>query len=138
MQVKVRWSVSLAEESSRLEFAAKLTRPLYSSVAVIETFWFAFLTSRSPPSWRAEHKALIIFFSTSVTLWHWLPVQIKAHSVLDHTLSVHTVSYGGTDARSNARPLHSDWAWFRHDKWVSDGCHDCESIDLCCDLHISI
>lgn len=64
MQVKVRWSASLASESSRLEFAAILTRPLYSSVALIETFWFLCLTRRSPGSpsplsLRATQSALV-------------------------------------------------------------------------------
>lgn len=138
MQVKVRWSVSLAAESSRLEFAAIPTRPLYSSVALIETFWFFFLTSRSPGSpsplfWRAEHLLHVCH------IWHWLPVKIKAHTVvLCSTPFVHAVSYGGTDAWSNACLMHSDRAWFKHDKWVSDRLHHFESIDLCCDLHISI
>lgn len=64
MQVKIHSSVSLAAESSRLEFAARLTRSLYSSVALIETFWFFCLTSRSPGSpsplfWKAERSVLV-------------------------------------------------------------------------------
>lgn len=59
MQVKVRWSASLASESRRLKLSVKFTRPLYSSVAVITTFWLFFLTSRSPESpsplfWREK------------------------------------------------------------------------------------
>lgn len=64
MHVKVRWSVSLTSESSRLEFAAMLTRSLYSSLALMEMFWFFCLTSRSPESpsplsLRTGHSALI-------------------------------------------------------------------------------
>lgn len=139
MQVKVRWSVSLAAESSRLEFAAMLTRPLYSSVGLIETFWFFCLTSRSPGSpsplsWRAEHGALVTRLS------HMALASSSNGSTQRScaTSSVYAVSYGGTDACSNGQPMHSDWAWFRHDKWVSDRFHHFECIDLCCDLHISI
>lgn len=130
MQVKVRWSVSLAAESSRLAFGAMLTRSLYSSLALIEMFWFFLLTSRSPVSpsplsWRTEHSALVTRLSH------------MALACSSNAPSVHAVSYGGTDAWPNGQCMHSDWVWLRHDKWVSDGLHHFESIDLL-DLHISI
>lgn len=31
---------------------------------------------------------------------------------------------------SNMPPVHSDWAWFSNDKWMSDKIHRLESIDL--------
>lgn len=60
---------------------------------------------------------------------HCLPVQIKTPSVEPDTLSTGSVIW--------KKPMHSDWVWFRHDKWVSDGFHF-EATDLQCDLHISI
>lgn len=138
MQVKVRWSVSLAAERSRLEFAAMLTRPLYSSVALIKTFWF-FLTSRSPESpsplsWGAEQGA----FVTCLSHMALASSSNQKRTVFFSQPSVHAVSCGETGALPNALHMHSDWAWFRHDKWVTDRLHHFESIDLRCDLHISI
>lgn len=52
---------------------------------------------------------------------HWLPVEMKA--VFCAKPSDLEVSYGETDAWSNVQPMLSDWAWLRHDKWVSDRLH---------------
>lgn len=108
MQVKVRWSLSLAAEISRLEFLSMLTRTLYSSVALIETFWFFCLTSRypgtpSPLSWRAERACYV-----SLAYGTGFAFAIKACTV---HMEGHMHGL-----------MHSDWAWFdfRHSKWALD------------------
>lgn len=132
MQVKVLWSLNLLAESSRLELAAMLTRCLYSSVALTETFCL-FLTRRSPESpsplsWITKNSA----FVTCLSHMAFVSGSMENHS------TAYEVSCGGTDAWSTAQNMHSDGAWLRHNKWVSVGLRHFESIDLHCDLHISI
>ncbi len=139
MQVKVRWSVSLAAESSRLELAARLTRPLYSSVALIETFWLFFLTSRSPGSpsplsWKAErsalvrrlpHMALASSSNKSTQCFAAHPLFMQCHM----EGQMHGLMHGICTQTGRGSDMISG---------VSDRLHHFESIDLCCDLHISI
>ena len=99
MQVKVRWSLSLVADRSRLDFAAMLTRPLYSSVVMMETFWSFRLTSRSPErpsplSWREKQSAPVTYLSHMALA----SISNEKHTVFYFHAPIHAFYYEETDA----------------------------------------
>lgn len=132
MQVKVLWSASLASESSRLEFAAMLTRPSYSSVVRTVTLLSIILTrspeSPSPLSYRAEHSALV----------KWLPHMSLASSSNESSVLRQTPRSCHMERQMHGVMCSPCTQTGRGSDMIS-GCQtDFESIDLHCDLHISI